>query len=376
VWVIHKMASHPKWFTVPPPVPRQPGRRILYPGPGADGLKRTLWESDDKVWVMGLLGDDVMEGVDHLDAIQSRKQEENRKLALSRTSPKTLLRKKTKGAEMPEIPRRYNCSGVGKGGRCSCAFHSPVVMIPLSLASRLDMTIDVPNAGHRLLSAAEGWGVGASPEDFQVDSEERPAFNGGHCHLARFTLKPEKRAAIEEREGLRADTTIERLEHDANVTLLPELLHWCEEYRSIKVQYAVEQFNATREFASYWDNERADLAGMPTQHWIQRPASYAEANAPTPVPNIGRARELCRCGHADVWHQSTPPVSGPRKTTTIDVENEMSADVTRLARSASAPRTLTFTSDGKEPRLVGGRLILKGAGATLIAKHGDSAVSP
>lgn len=269
------------------------------------------WERREDVWVMGALCESLI-----------------RKAALE---PLDLSATRCPVEKPDEGARRQRCqcrtSGRDREGAaltCPCARYDPALMVPHSLLDRKEFARDCRGAARRALREAE-WPQSV-PEDlreeFVVDTLDTTSAGvsnmfcprGGPTpgHLLCFRIRPERRDALLSalRRGSRAYVAevaaLDRAEFEANSLLLPHLHQYCNELREVKAKMLAheEAEDASRD-AFY-----KDFSGWARDTGLTAFDVDDRQQLTETCGRLGRARVLCRCGHADLWHEKPPARAG------------------------------------------------------------------
>lgn len=276
--------------------------RTLSAGPSAPCRERALWESDDALWVMGDQMSDFLRQV---------------KGSMAQSSAAAPLLEETLPAapgacpelsvsEVLQLNRRGRCSFKAKS-YCPCKKYTPVLMLSTDLFDRLEISADLEKKANEILWSESGESL-SDRSDLQMECEDtyktRPGVHDMLGHVARYAVKPAKRVAV-----LRGQSPVDRaslssvldgLEHAANMTLLPDLLRWCEEFRAAKISVRNQ---ATQREAAYSACTRPRTASS------AEAAEDSEGNS-SPARKPAWPRLVCQCGHADTWHERAVLVGG------------------------------------------------------------------
>jgi len=316
--------------------------------------------------------------------------------------------------------RRLSCQ-VGSGDEsscpCLCPGYDPVLVVPLSLVDKIELNNDVRPTANRLVSEAN---IGASlrragleRNDLILEAFEKQFRGLPPSHRIRFRVRNEKRLWLMESAGIylahSVEQQLEKSEFELNQKMLPDLKKWVERYRSVKLTRCGE---AARKFAED-ANHDADMLKASMQDssgtgdasgafgWRDPETAAAKAILSGPA----RPVILCRCGHAEVWHEkpleSNRPGSSPHD---VAVASRASTPKASAAALAAPPRTApplalrppgpesltrTLPPQGplfpmvadkgrprppsrsrSEPSVSGGRLLLRKAGAASLRSNG------
>ncbi|CAE8619951.1 unnamed protein product [Polarella glacialis] len=263
--------------------------------------ERFLWSADDDAHVMGPIGDALLRKLRArgYPATQSEDVQKHHEMTLSPMSPTAW--------------RRRSCKALGS----VCQRHEPVICLPVSLMSNLELATDLKAAARSLL-------VEHGPEivptimsdDLFLDVEE-PAPNGaplfqdpGSVHIAAYRLRPQRQATEMDAAGTAgsqaAAARMSRLEYAANLRLLPLLSNWCDKYRSVKAVFAAEKARHEAEVFVLARMKRAEAMKrsltlpIGSENDVKAAGAKASAEASS---KVAFAVEVCRCGYAEVWHE-------------------------------------------------------------------------
>lgn len=344
------------------------------------------WEGRDDVWVMGAICETlVRKAARHpVDLSVTRLPVEKPDEGARRQKCKCLL---------------GGCDFEGTPLSCHCTRYDPALFVPHSLFNRKELARDCRGAARQALRDAE-WPASV-PEDlreeFVVDTLDttsvgvsntfRPRGGQTPGHLVCFRIRPERRDALlsELRRGSRAYVAevaaLDRAEFEANSLLLPHLSQYCNEFREVKAKMlAQEEAEDASRDAFY-----KDFSGWARDTGMAAFDVDDSEQLTETCSRLGRARVLCRCGHADLWHEKPPAFAGAlalvdRKdgllalpapsTSTSPTSSGTLAWASRsgtrtLGRAAAMHRSTSVPSVGisqspSSVMLVAGRLVLQG----------------
>eukprot|EP00933_Yihiella_yeosuensis_P033934 TRINITY_DN27524_c0_g1_i1.p1 TRINITY_DN27524_c0_g1~~TRINITY_DN27524_c0_g1_i1.p1 ORF type:complete len:412 (-),score=79.85 TRINITY_DN27524_c0_g1_i1:17-1252(-) len=366
--------------------------------------QRFSWEPNDKLWVMGPIGDSL------LKKLQAKRLAKSQSTGSLTSTSKPPPAASTIDVEK-QVCRPLHCRV--KGVRCQR--YDPVIFIPETLATRLEIANNVMAAARNLLEKAGPQFVpGLLPQDLVVQIEDPPP--GVHCPLFdedvkgfriivfelrdRFVEREMEKAGISGKEACQA--RLKRMRFAANMHLLPQLEEWCHQYHSVKASLAAEKVRAETESkvlaqhrrkealaGSSMNKQAMEVAGAVAEeeaHVLGKKAAKSAENS------VGSAVCICRCGYAEAWHVRAPglgsdvqePVYKPKVEEPKEQRSEyvfhhgyQSTEKKLLASSASVGSLKSETQRSLRSeasripkqgaaQLVNGRIVLKGAGASLI----------
>mmetsp|Transcript_63538 Transcript_63538/g.160313 ORF Transcript_63538/g.160313 Transcript_63538/m.160313 type:complete len:457 (+) Transcript_63538:102-1472(+) len=391
---LHREAS-PCSVLSPSGWPRPPSIEGLF-DPLPDDAKRFVWENDDGTWVNGTLADR------YLRNLMLHGEPETTAMRVARPmSPTDIARSSA---------RRGRCQ-VGHGSEsacgCLCPGYDPVIAVPLSLVDKIELNNDVRPIANQIVSEAN---IGASlrragleRDDIVLEAFEKQYPRLPLCHRVRFRAREEKRLWLRESAGLyladSVEEQVEKSEFELNVKMLPDLRKWLERYRSVKLTRlgdAARQFakdcnlDAERLQDSMQDSPgRQDSSSGPK--FIDPDVAVAKAYIAGPA----RPVMLCRCGHAEVFHEKPQDrlgspqgivgqakVSGTAGSLTMPAVLPPGPDSLMKTLPAQGPAVFSMIADkGKpqppprsrsEPSISGGRLLLRAAGQRAVDSDASS----
>jgi len=263
------------------------------------------WETDDSLWVMGEIGNNL------LKRLRERNSTEN-----DRCLDKTL---ETESPNEVSVLRRGRC--MAEGSRCQK--FDPIIWVPITLANNLEIANELKAKAKQLLEASEPEVVqGVKPFDLYVHIEEpvpngAPLFSSEHPggHAISFKLRDDRWKRDREAagvEGLRAiNSKLDRLQFACNYKLLTPLAQWCDQYRAVKANRAMEKAYAETEAKALLRMHRARILGarfgkdqLSDEECQEIAAKEAKEAADAADKEIDGVAEICRCGYHEVWHES------------------------------------------------------------------------
>mmetsp|Transcript_107424 Transcript_107424/g.213284 ORF Transcript_107424/g.213284 Transcript_107424/m.213284 type:complete len:384 (-) Transcript_107424:13-1164(-) len=301
------------------------------------------------------------------------------------------------------IPWHQKCKASSKEHQCFCRRFDPVLMLPLTLFGRLEISSELRSFAYQLAELAGKTGaLGMEASDLEVDVQETTTPVAGPSHAICFRVRKLRRHLVAEgaRSGAYRDAAgheaalalarLDRAEFEANMRMLPELLQFCNQYRAVKTHNVDEaKWAAVRRFDAEIDREMrktgiaegmASLATNPEQWRAASEDLESELTRHTFSSTFGctqtitagfekraprRPLIVCRCGHAEMWHERPfDPASIGDSNRSLVAARPYQRGLQRRSASAS---TLDSKSQDKTATLAGGTL--RKAGVSLLAMH-------
>lgn len=365
--------------------------------------KRFQWQGDEDHWVNGVITDA------HLRSLMLDGDPLTTAMRVARPmSPTDKERSAT---------RRLGCQvGAGDESACSClcARYDPVLVVPLSLVDKIELNNDLRPTARKLLNEAN---VGASLRrgglergDIFLEAHEKRYPGLPLAHRVCFKVRREKLLWLEESAGIYLTDTVmeqvEKSEYEINVKMLPDLKKWIERYRSVKLTRRGEAarkqaLDINQDLEALEEKRSASPGGSSfgAPKYLDPDVHAFKAVRDGPP----RAIIVCRCGHAEVWHEKPPAFCGlcspSGAASRVSTPSTAATATARLGDTASllppGPEHLTKTlvpsgtfpmvADRGKPRppsrcrseatISGGRLLLRKAGAASLQSAGGSAGS-
>lgn len=269
------------------------------------------WESDDGMYVMGPIGDKILK--------QLRAKRAGGSWAGSKEQPSFSSSWPASPSSPSSAARRKKC----KAPNSRCMRFDPVIWVPTSLASDLEITKDVKVTARKLLNEAGPEVVpGVSSNDlyFWIDEPTpngAPLFSqpGKRGHICAFRLRTDlvdKELAGAGQQGRKVvSSRLDRLQYACNMRLLPELSAWFDQYRSVKVSIVAEKASVDAELKAMARHRKMEALG-PREGEVLLSQPEAEAMAAQEAEQAAKAlenqvegvSEVCKCGFHEVWHES------------------------------------------------------------------------
>lgn len=340
------------------------------------------WDGKESYWVMGALTSNVLKDMMDSDPIPVR------------SSPSTIPR----SVETRHIAtsRRRRC-GFKEG--CICRRLDPMVFLPEALLDDIEFTSVLLPMATNILDTCEG----LAPEDahqLMLHTEESGPSASKFREMAAgrmvyYMVRPEHRAAaVEEAGRFREASAMARLDafqYDANMVLLPELLKFSAEYRAVKLALFAESSREDNEL-----RDRVYAGGTPSpalvalMHERGEGKTYPSASELVAKEAQSLPKLLCRCGHAEVWHEKPDDLMQSLKESSLrqpglsfrtcaegpaaaaaEVASPPRSEVpARRTPSPELPVAIGMSGDAgrrAEATLRGGRLVLQGAAASMLS---------
>jgi hypothetical protein len=274
-------------------------------------------------------------------------------------------------------------------------------MLPLTLFGRLEISGELRGFAYQLAEQAGKLGVlGVEASDLEVDVQETTTPIAGPSHAVCFKVRKLRRHLVAEgarsaayrdaagHEAALALARLDRAEFEANMRMLPELLQFCDQYRAVKTHKVDEaKWVAVRQFDEEMDREMrktgiaqgmASLATNPDQWHAASEDLESEITRNTLNSTFGSMRSItagfdsraprrplvvCRCGHAEVWHEKPCDSASVGDSKRALVANRPYQR--RLHRRAASSSALDPRTPDKSATLAGGTL--RKAGVSLLA---------
>jgi len=302
-----------------------------------------------------------------------------------------------------DVTMRQKCKASGREHPCFCRHFDPVLMLPLTLFGRLEISGELRGFAYQLAEQAGKLGaLGVEASDLEVDVQETTTSVAGPSHAICFRVRKLRRHLVAEgarsaayrdaagNEAALALARLDRAEFEANMRMLPELLQFCDQCRAVKTHKAdeakwaaVKQFdeNTEREMRKtgiaegmvslatnpdQWRAASEELESEITRHTLNStPGSTRSITAGFDKKAPWRPLVVCRCGHAEVWHEKPRDLAiiGDSKRTPVATRPYQR----RLLRRAASASAMGPTSPDKTATLAGGTL--RKAGVSLLALH-------
>lgn len=349
-----------------------------------------MWDGKESYWVMGALTSNVLKDMMDNDPVPVR------------SSPSRMPR----SVETRHIAtsRRRRC-GFKEG--CMCRRLDPMVFLPEALFNDIEFTGVLMPMATNILETCEGLAP-EDPHQFTLHMEESGPASAKFREMAAgrmvyYMVRPEHRAAAAEEAGrfreASAMARLDALQYDANMVLLPELLKFSAEYRAVKLGMFAGSSHEDNELRDRcYDNGKPSAALAALIHEKGEGKTYPSVSELVKKEEQSLPKLLCRCGHADVWHErpndpmqslKEPSIrqSGLSSHTCAERPAAAAAEVASPPRSAiPARRTpspelpdLTGMSGDAgrraEATLRGGRLVLQGAAASMLSSKSRATLS-
>jgi len=391
--------------------PWRPAERKTFAGlEGPDEAQKAcgkFWLEDKRHdrWVMSSMTDRLIEKAKAVQVAREAREEDFRKSSKKETKHETVRRQKC----MCSIANTYFAGEDSKTRCCPCSKYDPVVTVPNSLFNKTEAAIDLEAAGKRLIVEAlqenDGLWDDVDPiimKNFvvQMDKYTPPIFAATPGQVVTYKIRPLARAAYVEQAMHRSEVgalvTLDRVEFELNMYLLPQLLKWCEEFcatkrgllreakRTVEIQQEqlpdylkvhgpVRQERATqtllhelkwRGLASHDAGIKVDASGMVTKSQV----GEAKPIHGIHVGHAARPRLVCRCGHAEVWHSAPLPKEPTmgKSSSTGALPLEPSRPKDSVPRRTVPPPKMPPVRAKPELTLHAGRLKFAEAGASLV----------
>eukprot|EP00930_Biecheleria_cincta_P040244 TRINITY_DN27590_c0_g1_i1.p1 TRINITY_DN27590_c0_g1~~TRINITY_DN27590_c0_g1_i1.p1 ORF type:complete len:394 (-),score=81.79 TRINITY_DN27590_c0_g1_i1:79-1086(-) len=332
------------------------------------------------MYVMGPIGDKILK--------QLRAKRIGESWAGSKEKPSFASSWPQSPSSPSSAARRRKCKAPGS----RCQRFDPVIWVPSSMASDLEIAKDVKVTARKLLDAAGPEVVpGVGPDDlcFLVDEPTpngAPLFSqpGKGGHVCTFRLRKDlwdKQLADAGQQGRKVmNSRLDRLQYACNMRLLPELAAWCDQYRSVKVSIAQEKASAAAEQKAMARHRKMEALG-PREGEVLLTQVEAEALA------TQEAEQAAKEADQQVWHESALGAfeagvqeHAPAAEAKVDTRGPLEAPPApptstlkpTLGKSFSAGSLLAIASRqtlGKHSTAVlkRGNLVFKKAGASLVS---------
>jgi len=360
-----------------------------------------VWDKEDTddLWVHGALGNALLSKASPKRPAESSQSS----WAVPSSLASASMPLGSRDITTPTIPWHQKCKASGKEHQCLCRRFDPVLMLPKTLFGRLEISGELRGFAYQLAEQAGKLGaLGMEASDLEVDVQETTTPVAGPSHAICFRVRKVRRHLVAEgarsaayrdaagHEAALALARLDRVEFEANMRMLPELLQFCDQYRAVKTHKVDEaKWAAVRQFDEEIDRAMrktgiaegmASLATNPEQWREASEDLESEIARHTFSSSFGSTRTItagfekkaprrplvvCRCGHAEVWHEKPfDPASIGDSERALVATGPYRRGLQRRAASASA---LDPRSPDKTATLAGGTL--RKAGVSLLALH-------
>mmetsp|Transcript_107423 Transcript_107423/g.213281 ORF Transcript_107423/g.213281 Transcript_107423/m.213281 type:complete len:358 (-) Transcript_107423:13-1086(-) len=275
------------------------------------------------------------------------------------------------------IPWHQKCKASSKEHQCFCRRFDPVLMLPLTLFGRLEISSELRSFAYQLAELAGKTGaLGMEASDLEVDVQETTTPVAGPSHAICFRVRKLRRHLVA--EGARSGAYRDAAGHEAALALA----------RLDRAEFEAK-WAAVRRFDAEIDREMrktgiaegmASLATNPEQWRAASEDLESELTRHTFSSTFGctqtitagfekraprRPLIVCRCGHAEMWHERPfDPASIGDSNRSLVAARPYQRGLQRRSASAS---TLDSKSQDKTATLAGGTL--RKAGVSLLAMH-------
>lgn len=361
-----------------------------------------VWDKEDTddLWVHGGLGNALLSKASPARPAESSMSP----WAVPRSHAFTGMSVGSPDVTMHSVPWNQKCKASCREHPCFCQRFDPVLMLPMNLFGKLEISGELRGFAYQLAEQAGKLGVlGVDASDLEVDVQETATPYAGPSHAVCFRVRRLRRHLVAEgarsaayrdaagHEAALAVARLDRAEFEANMRMLPELLQFCDQYRAVKTHKVDDaKWVAVRQFDEEMDREMrktgiaqgmASLATNPDQWHAASEDLESEVTRNTLSSTFGgsmrsitagfdskaprRPLVVCRCGHAEVWHEKPfdPASLGDSKRALV--ANRPYQRQRRLQRRAASSSALDPRTPDKTATLAGGTL--RKAGVSLLA---------
>ncbi|CAJ1398040.1 unnamed protein product [Effrenium voratum] len=312
------------------------------------------WEKED-MWVMGPIGDSL------LKKLRAKGPEDFTLPAV----PAPPMSPSSPSSPAAAASRRGKCKVVGT----RCRQYDPIIFIPQSLMDGLEIANELRQVTKRLLeecASDKGNGRpeiihGIAPFDLVFELEE-PVPNGSPVFsqpakgglVGKFKIR-EERWHQEMQKAASIKPVLKRLgslQFLCNELLLPELLAWCDQFRAVKLrrcqELAFEKAEARELLGQRRRNGQKRNTAQQDQQLMEKAALRAKklgALAAKAVDEtIDVAKEVCKCGYQEVWHESADALLSVGEFPVFEPPKVMAAKVTCKEQVPMPQTSFSFTA--------------------------------